>query len=110
MKKYVIIEADTNDGDYISEKNLITDEHIQTLKEIIGKLPRQKKYGGGFAKSIPFETGEMGNTAEDLIDDKIITLKEAEFLRGFLPFGEYGIHTIESVDILTVLEEEFLLT
>ena len=28
MKKYIIITADTNDGDYVIEKSEITDEQI----------------------------------------------------------------------------------
>ena len=38
MTKYIIIEADTNDGDYITEKSVITDEQIQLILPIIEEI------------------------------------------------------------------------
>ena len=109
MKKYIIIEADTNDGDYITERSEISDEQIEKFKVILGKLPRMEIYGGGFSSDIRWESGEMGDTQEELVEEGILTEDEAEWFSQYLPYGEYGIHTIQSIDILVVAEEINLL-
>lgn len=99
MKKYIIIKADTNDGDYITNQSLITDESIEQLRPIIEIIKSKKG---------KYETCEMGNprdtySVEELSDEQL------DLFDNFIPYGEYGIHTIEKVQILTVLEEENLL-
>lgn len=99
MKKYIIVEADTNDGDYITEKSIITDEKIIKLKEILNKCE--------------IDSWGRGDMKDDDNDPKILypelTGEEIEFIEDFLPFGEYGIHTIESIEILEISNEERLL-
>ena len=107
MEKYIVIEADINDGDYVTKQTLITDEQIIKIKEILGKMPKQKDYKGNTLKNIRYETREVGNDDKENSDYQCITNEEKDFLRKFLPSGDYnfyGIHTIESVEIMQKLE------
>ena len=96
MKKYIIITADTNDGDYVIEKSEITDEQIIKITPIIEAL----KLNDG-----DFTTNEMGNSGEKQFGSFL----GYELFRQFCPSGEYGIHTIESIEILEVVNEIKLL-
>lgn len=102
MKKYIIITADTNDADYVTRKTVINDTEIKLIKEILSKLPKN-------GRRISWKNGDMGDTASELIKNNILTEEEVEFFEEYLPRGEYGIHTIESVEILEVTNEERLL-
>jgi hypothetical protein len=112
MKKYIIIKADTNDGDYVIEKTIISDEDLVKLKEILSKMPRQKHWEGGFLKSMRYETREIGNDDKKDSEYNYITNEEKEFLNDYLPSGDKnysGIHTIEDVELLEVVNETKLI-
>lgn len=109
MKKILIIEADTNDGDYIEESHEIQEEELVEFKNILSKLPRNKDYQGNVSGTIPFKTGDIGNTGKKLVEKGIITEEELYLFYDYIPHGEHGIHTIESVRVLTVLEDIDLL-
>lgn len=101
MSKYIIIKADINDADYVTEKTKITEEEIIKIKQILDKMPNN-------GNSIDYKTGELGNDDEDDSEYNYITNEEKNFLSKFLPSGEYnysGIHTIESVEIVEVKEK-----
>jgi len=46
MKKYIVIKADTNDGDYVSEKSEITDYQIEQIKPLIEAIKNFQPYVG----------------------------------------------------------------
>jgi hypothetical protein len=104
MKKYIIIKADTNDADYVTSEQQINDSQLNVLKPIIEVIKSVKGYN--------WETGEMedGHTPKELyIDTGLLTQKQVDLIDIYIPHGEYGIHTIESIKVLTILEEEELL-
>lgn len=103
MSKLVLIEGDTNDGDYVTAKNKISDTDILKLKTILSKLERDKLQGGGLAKTISWETGEMQSESLEEQHPEL-SLEEIDFLDNLCPHGEYGIHTIESVEIIEEVE------
>lgn len=96
--KYIIITADTNDGDYVTEKSLITDSQIELIKPIIEKI---NENGGSYGK------GDVGYDFES--KEHYGHLDNFELFDDFVPYGEYGIHTIESIEIIEVVKEEILL-
>lgn len=117
-KKYIIVKADTNDADYITNKSLINDENLKIVTDIINKVERQtirywdvnsKDWKEIKAKTISWETGEM--QSEPLtVQHPELTEEEIEFMdENYIPNGEYGIHTIESIEILEVANEYELL-
>lgn len=98
MKKYIIVTADTNDGDYVTRKSLITDDQLESIKLIIQEI---KKNSGQYGK------GEAGYDFES--EEHYGHLDSFDLFDDFTPCGEHGIHTIESIEILEVINEEKLL-
>ena len=104
MRKYIIIEGDTNDGDYVTERNVITDEQIEKISIAFSKLQgRTNWYTGDMVNE------KRGNFSPEVMYKDILSPEEIELIDNFTPRGEYGIHSIESVDILEVANEYSLL-
>ena len=90
MKKYIEIEGDYNNGDYTKQTTLVSDEEIETLKPIIRKIKAHHGKVKFYVKAI---------------DDEKLAI-----IQPYLPRFEGGdIHTIESIKIITVTNEEVLL-
>ena len=98
ITKYIEITADTNDGDYVTERNKITDEKIELIKQI---LPILKEHHGNWP------TGQCG-IAHDIYTKEELSSEQINMLNEYVPDGEYGVHTIEDIVILHVVEEEKL--
>lgn len=101
--KYAIVEADTNDGDYVMEQTVITDEDINVVKNAIAKL-------NGIGSGLAWGKGDMREDNNDphKIYPQLSDL-EIDIINDISPHGEYGIHTIESIKILEVVSEESIL-
>lgn len=109
MKLYVEIKADTNDGDYITEKTDITDDKetlalinrvIKAINEITGNKRRPfhnwctSDYGRGERPNIMYANK--------------LSPEEIEEFSDLCPYGEYGIHTIVSIKLIEVAKEDEL--
>lgn len=112
MKKYIIITADTNDGDYITEKSEITDEVIEAIKPIIEqfkirkkKLEETKDWNNWRHNWETSEYGRLGDPKKMYVDKGLLTQEQVDIFNEFVPHGENGIHTVESIEILVVQEE-----
>jgi hypothetical protein len=105
MKKYLIIKADTNDGDYVTEKSEVSDAEIEKIKPIIEVI-------AACTEDHNFPDGECSDPdeLENLyLESGLLTEQQLDFIKPYIPYGEYGVHTIESVEILVVSEEITLL-
>lgn len=117
MKQYIEITADTNDADYVNNRCEITNEELELIKPVIQAIKDFKPYvsktedgkmdwkhdhnypNGEFVRE---DLGEK--TAEELYGH----LEGFEIFNDFCPYGEYGIHTIESIVILKAEETKLL--
>lgn len=112
MAKYIIIQADTNDGDYIQEMSVITDEKLELIQPIITAIKEFKPYdgnvlmaGGGPWKhytNFPYSEHTRKDLGEKTVQELYGHLGE-EVLDAFLnycPHGEYGFHSIEKIEII----------
>ena len=114
MKKYIYVTADTNDADYISEKNEITDEEIELIKPVIKAI---KDYTEDSSIKhqiwnwwVIYGSRKENPTPQQLYVDTGKCSKEAfDRFSELVPYNEGGVHTIESVEIMVVLEEIKLL-
>lgn len=104
MKKYILIKADTNDADYVMEKHEITDEQLKELEPIF-KAIKECKISHNWATG---EYCDKEDTPENVYKG-ILTEEQILLFEEYTPYGEYGIHTIESIDVLTVTEERNIL-
>lgn len=108
MKKYIFIKADTNDADYVYRKTEVTDQQIEFVIPLINAIKNNKgSYNflhGEFVREDEKEVEEM-YVASGLCSQEVLDF----FLDNFCPYGEHGIHTIESIEILNVESEQKLL-
>jgi hypothetical protein len=99
--RILLVEGDTNDGDFIYQQTDITKFSEKKLNDIrrIFKIISECK------ESNNWDTGEFGDlTPEDMYKDKL-SKKDFDMMEDIIPWGEHGIHTITSVEILDMVEK-----
>jgi hypothetical protein len=98
MKKYILIEGDYNDGDYDMCMTRVTDDEINLIRPVVAAI---KKNDGDYCNR---EMAEKHHSAKLSYGH----LEGFEIFDECTPRGEsncHGIHTIESVKIITILEQ-----
>jgi hypothetical protein len=106
MKKYIIIKADTNDADYFTEVSEITDEQIELIKPVIEAIKNAPKDKHGWGHN--YETGEAVDKAD--AEELYGHLEGFKTFDKFVPNGDEnypGVHTIESIMIVSEVEKLF---
>jgi len=94
MKKYAIIVGDTNDADYVSERFEIDNEFEAFLKKVVIAL---KKNNGSWNKNDYSRLSPHTEYAD------ILSEEEIDWFNDCCP---RGIHSVESIQILEVANEE----
>ena len=112
MKTVIIIKADENDADYVYnflEENQVRsiDKVISTLKKLSAAMYENKVYNNIYHNWCTGERADMENSPYEMYKD-MLTEEEIETVNEIVPFSEYGIHTIKSIRILKVEEDEEL--
>lgn len=116
MKKYITISADYNDGDYISENIPITDEQIELIKPVIAQLKmrrdklnedRDLNWNEWRHNWETCERPRLGDPSKMYVVTGLLTQKQVDLFNKFVPYGEYGVHTIDSIEIVTQGEKLF---
>lgn len=103
-KKYIIVKADANDADYVTEMKAITDEQLQRIMPVIDLLKSKKKKDRWVHN---WEIGEFryGSPYDMYVKTGLLTKEQVNLFDEFVPRGEEGVHTIESVKVVTVIDE-----
>ena len=99
-KLEITIRVDTNDGDYVTGINKISQEDLDTLMPLIKAI---KKIDCGHN----YPHGECcDEKAEDIydFDDEVFELFE-----DYLPSTEHGFHTIERIEVCPLVKKKRLL-
>lgn len=114
MKKYIIIKADTNDADFIQEKHEITDEALEYIKPVIQAIKDYNedssiKYQKWNWWTIDEGSKNRPSPQKLYVDSGKCTQDQLEAFYELCPGGEDPIHSIESVEILEVINETKLL-
>ena len=94
MKKYIIISADENDGDYITKKSSVSDIQIEDLKIILAIIGIRKHN---------WDNTDIENLIEKY--SGLLTKEQIMFFNKYVPCNDYGVHTIVKVEIIEVLKE-----
>ncbi len=108
MKYLIVVEGDTNDADYISNVGNIAENEIEIIKKVasaIKSYDEEHKYGHNW----PMFCDNNDMPAPYEIYKDILTEDDIECMDGYIPYGEYGIHSIKSIRILKVEEDTELL-
>lgn len=90
MDKYILVEGDQNDGDYVSEFSIISDKDLEKIKPLIKQIKMNKgKYDDPYA------------TYEEIDNDVLDT-----FNSFYVP---KNIHTIVNIILYNVSYSKSLL-
>ena len=108
MKKFILIKADTNDADYITSKNEITDDQIELIKPVIQAIKDFKPYStktirwSDWTHDNNYPNGECcrKDLGEKSAEELYGHLKGFELFNDLIPGDEYGINTIEEIVII----------
>lgn len=98
MAKFIVIQADTNDGDYVTNKLSISEEDILKFTNILNKIT-DDHYDLSWGT---LDMKDVDNDPESIYPQ--LTKEEIDFVGSFLPSADYGIHTIESIEIIEVVD------
>ena len=100
------VNADTNDGDYISNTTEITKASLKTVTKV-AKAIKECKMDYNWAT---YDRAEK-ELSPEVVYKGVLTKKEIDCFREYVPYHEYGVHTIESIEITKFikLSEETLL-
>jgi len=117
MKYYINIKADTNDGDYISEMSEISEEELELIRPVVESIKAFKPYKGkNWSHENNFPCGDccredlgQKEAEEYYVGGGLVTQEQFDAFMEFAPHGEYGIHTIESVEVFHVTEVHSLI-
>jgi hypothetical protein len=102
MKTLLVVKADTNDGDYVTETTEIKEKDLPFIQEVIDVI---NECDDGHN----WPTSEYSDkSVEDLYEDKL-TPKQIDKFSQYVPFGEYGVHTIKSIRLMKVESDEELI-
>jgi hypothetical protein len=115
----ITITVDTNDGDYITAVNQISEKDLETIKPLIAAIKKFKPYTTRSSKG-SYDHSHDSNfpygdcCREDLGEKTVYELYDFpeevfEIFQDFLPGSEYGFHTIDSVEVTPFLKKTKLL-
>ena len=113
MKYEIIITADTNDADYVTGIHTINEKELNKIKSIAKKIKNFKPYkNGGYTHCHNWANGDA--LREDMGEKHPMDLYDLdeetyEWFEEYLPYGEYGIHTIDSITVAPYIKKEELL-
>lgn len=108
MYRVIVVIADTNDADYVSsiikenkQPSYFSPKNLTRFKRIVEVVKKEDRHN--------WDNSEFGGTTPKIMYEEVLTEDDIDFFEEYLPYGEYGIHTIKSVEIYTVISEEVLL-
>ena len=93
------IVGDVNDADYVTEISKISEKTLEDVIKPVVSVLRKNSYNWDLS----------GNEKKpaDLYAD-LLTQEQIDNFSEFCPYGEYGIHTIESIKITPFVDEQVL--
>jgi hypothetical protein len=106
--KVLLIKADTNDADYVISENIIKDDELEKILHIIDVVKTKTASMTGWSRH-NWPWGEYSDNTPSELYEGLLTEDEIEMFQEYLPYGEFGIHTIISIKLLHVEREEDLL-
>lgn len=110
----ISITADTNDGDYITQVSDINEEILELIIPVIRAIANFKPYQSGDKNWKHFHNFPIGECHRDHLGEKSVKdlyghLPGLEEFLKIIPYNEYGIHTIKSVEVYEITNIQKLL-
>ena len=104
----LVITADTNDADYVTSISQVTWQDIVDIMPIVGVI---KAWSAEHKNGHNWCMGEVSRNGERPWDiyKGLLTDEQIDLFDDYVPRGEYGVHTIESVHYYPLPEKIKLL-
>lgn len=110
MNQYlIVVRGDTNDGDYITKTTLLSEKKYEKIENVLVKVSdivANSTAGYNWANEYSDEKNEP---EEQYVKTGKITQEELDMFSDYVPSGELGVHTVESVTVYTITEIKELL-
>ena len=108
IRTMVLVDGDTNDGDNIHKLTKIHFKDEGTYIPLIKKVGEAiKNVSSTHSNNWPNNQYSVGSHEE--LYDGILTEEEIETFNSFVPHGEYGVHTIDSIRLIKYVEDKKIL-
>jgi hypothetical protein len=110
----ITIKADTNDGDYVTSINQISEEDLNKIRPLIKAIKEFEPYP---SKIAPWVCDHNYPHGQILYDDSRHTPPRKHYkfdseifdiFEDLLPYNEYGFHSIVSISVCPYVEKEIL--
>ena len=121
-KKFLFVEADTNDADYISSLTEISQENLEKIMPLIKAIKNFKPYKGKSDSGTKWEHDnnwphgtyspreDLGEKCVEEIYQGVVDADTIQlFQEEYVPYGEHGVHTIKSIKVYEVSDVKELL-
>lgn len=103
-KSFLIVTADCNDADYVMEKSEIFENDLEDVIKPIIKVLNEKKERDkdNWNKHHNWVTSEYSSdeSPKEMYKEFDITDEQIDAFNDYVPYGEYGVHTIERIEIV----------
>lgn len=107
MKKYlIVVEADTNDADYIQSSCVINEKVLKTIRIVIKEI---KDFDSNPKNAYQHNWPKLDNYESPSLIYKNLTEKQIDLFNELVPYGENGVHSIESVKLYEIVDEAEIL-
>lgn len=103
-KIFLIIEADTNDADYIRSIETVTEKELKQIQPMIDAIKKRNSELKQNEHNFPDSEYLRGEDATERYGH----VEGFELFHDMTPYGEYGIHTITSIRVIRGTEEYLL--
>lgn len=103
MKLLLVIKADENDADYVTKETWLRDS---TLIPLIGKVAAVVLKSD---QEHNWNTGHSEGLRPNQLYESKLSLEEIQLFNSYVPGGEYGVHTIRSIEIHEIVNTTRLL-
>lgn len=101
MKKLLVITGDYNDADYIRSVHLLDPDEIYDA-ELLSVLPKVSNALKDCKDRYNWPNSEYCKLSVRELYDGILTIEDIEIFQEYVPYGEYGIHRIESINVYDI--------
>lgn len=93
----IIVKADTNDADYVTKITKITEEKLETFRPLFKAI---KEYQGDYN----WWTFDSNNPTPTIIYKGVVAENVLDSFSWYVPNGEDGVHTIESIELFPYVD------
>ena len=100
LEKFVFVKGDMNDADYISEETKLNEADLDLIRKVSKALAENEYL---------WPTSEWDDESVSEVYDGVLTNQEISTFSKYVPYGEGGIRSIESIEIREVRVVEKLI-